>query len=74
MISSGFVSIPESVSINIVPPPINTPPMKLKKKPFIVTPPLVPGGTFLHGLVKRNGSDFDKIPNSEASVSARQVE
>jgi hypothetical protein len=40
-------------------------------KPYAVTPPFVPGGTFRKVIdVMSRGWDFDKMPSSELKVSA----
>jgi hypothetical protein len=38
--------------------------------PVAVTPPLVPGGTVLHGAVIKRGFVVASIPSSEENVSA----
>ena len=65
--------IPAKESNNIVESPIMNPPTMLQTSPMTVIPPLVPEGTRRHGWVIKTGCDWDNIPNSEASVSAKQV-
>jgi hypothetical protein len=59
------IKLPASVK------PIMTPPPKLAIVPTTLIAPFVPGGT-VSSVVINLGSEFDKIPSSEASVSPRQ--
>jgi hypothetical protein len=54
------------------PKPMMKPPSALHPVPIRVTPPLVPGGTFLP-FVTRIGHPLESIPSSDASVSAKLV-
>ena len=49
--------------------PLNAPPTTPARRPNILTPPFVPGGTVLNVVIK-NGGCFDKIPSSDDQVSA----
>ena len=44
------------------------PPTAPARRPNILTPPFVPGGTVLNVVIK-NGGRFDRIPSSEDQVS-----
>ena len=63
---------PERKSIHANDKPMIPPPMALTINPTIVTAPFVPGGTLLPDVINF-GLSFDRIPNSEESVSARHV-
>ena len=54
---------------NAVPRPIVAPPAIAARRPRMLTPPLVPGGTDLN-VVIRNGGLLERIPSSEDQVSA----
>jgi hypothetical protein len=49
--------------------PINPPPPTAARRPIILTPPFVPGGTVLN-VVIRKGGRLERIPSSEDHVSA----
>mmetsp|Transcript_3713 Transcript_3713/g.5457 ORF Transcript_3713/g.5457 Transcript_3713/m.5457 type:complete len:106 (-) Transcript_3713:145-462(-) len=60
------------MSMNTVNNPIRNPPIPLHIVPQREIPPFVPGGTRRKFVIKI-GSVSDKIPNSDASVSANTV-
>jgi hypothetical protein len=54
---------------NAVPRPMVAPPAMAARRPRIVMPPFVPGGTGLNVVIKKGG-DFERMPSSEDQVSA----
>ena len=51
--------------------PIVNAPKEPAKRPVLVTPPFVPGGTTRRvGEMMRRGFDFERMPSSEEKVSA----